>query len=395
MTKFDTIQAARAKHAPPGRSHRRGCRAAGAAPRIAAWRRRRGAPQGAGAAVIGDAGDARAGGRFADARGRAGQQPALMAQPGADRRAHARHQCRQAARPGQHRALGGVGGMAVARGEVVQSGPGRHGAGVRAVVVAAAIVQIPAQGWRGIALAFQPLPEGDAIQRGPGRIARGQGQRDGEDLASVAAAPRMQGLHLGQEAAVLRQVGLGQALHRQQAVFPAAIAQQSFLRRMDQRGFVVVGRVAAGVALDQAEVGQHLAHVGRFARGQGQVVRARRIVQAVQRAAGGVAGVFRPRHHDEIGMALARQFPGAGQAGDAGTQDRHAAGARVRGLGQRGAVAQRMAGLHAGIADLGRRLDDARAQVAGAAGDGGRGGRAQQERAALHQRMTLRQSSSK
>ena len=80
----------------------------------------------------------------------------------------------------------------------------------------------------------------------------------------------MQGLHLGQEAAVLRQVGLGQALHRQQAVFPAAIAQQSFLRRMDQRGFVVVGRVAAGVALDQAEVGQHLAHVGRFARGQGR-----------------------------------------------------------------------------------------------------------------------------
>ena len=61
----------------------------------------------------------------------------------------------------------------------------------------------------------------------------------------------MQGLHLGQEAAVLRQVGLGQALHRQQAVFPAAIAQQSFLRRMDQRGFVVVGRVAAGVALDR------------------------------------------------------------------------------------------------------------------------------------------------
>ncbi|KAG1272429.1 hypothetical protein G6F64_015510 [Rhizopus arrhizus] len=74
---------------------------------------------------------------------------------------------------------------------------------------------------------------------------------------------------------------------------------------MHQDGFVVVRAKFARAAFDDAEVGQHLAHVVQFALAAG----------------GRVAGEFRALDHDEIGVALPRQFPGAGQAGHAGAQD--------------------------------------------------------------------------
>ena len=324
----------------------------------------------------------------------AGQQPVAVAEAGADGVAQPLHQRRQAAGPGQHRALGGVGGVAVAAGEIVQPGPGRDPVIGRAVVVAAAVVQIPVQRRRGVAFALQPLPEGQRIQGAPRRVARGQHDRDAEDLAAVVADRAVQAVHQRQELAVLLDIGLGQPVHRQEAVFPTAVAQQAFLRRVRQDGLVVVGPRAKGVALGDAEVGQHFAHVGGLHRRQRQVVRAERVVQPVAVAGGGVAAVLGALDHDEIGEAFARQLPGARQAGHAGPQDRHLAAPGAGRRRQCRAIAQRVAGLHAGVAHVRRGLDHARTVIARRARGGGGGG-AQQEGTAPHQRMTLRQSSSK
>jgi hypothetical protein len=317
-----------------------------------------------------------------------------MAELARDGVAHAGGQHGQAAGPGQHRAFARIGGVPVAAGEIVQAGPGRHRVVPRAVVVAAAVVQVPVQRPGGIAFAFQPLFERDGVQRAPGRVARRQRERNAEDFAAVAAGFGAQAFDPGEKAPVLGQFRLGQAGHGQQAVFPAAAAQQPLLRRVRQHGLVIVGADLARAALDDAEVGQHLAHVGRRQRRQRQVVRAQRVIQAAAPAGGRVAAELGALHHDEIGVAFARQLPRAGQARDAGPQDRHAVPAALRRLRPGRAVAQGVAGLHAGVVDVGRGLDDARPPIAGAAGGRGRG-RAQQEAAAAHQRMTWRQSSSK
>ncbi|MNV44154.1 hypothetical protein D3C71_1359030 [compost metagenome] len=284
--------------------------------------------------------------------------------------------------------------MAVAAGEIVQARPGRNHVVVRAVVVAAAVVQIPVQGGRRVAFAVQPLLEGDGVQRSPRGVFRRQHKRNAKDLAAVVAHLGMQAVDQRQEAMVLRHVRIGQARHGQQAVFPMAVAQQAFLRRMHQDGLVVIRADVARATFDDAEVGQHLAHVGGRHRRQRQVMRAQRIVQFVALPARRVAGEFRPLHHDEIGEPFARQLPGAGQAGHPRAQDHHLMPIAGRGRGQRGAVAQRMPGLHAGIGHVSRGLDDARPGVAGRARHRRRG-RAQKKAAAAHQRMTLRQSSSK
>lgn len=169
----------------------------------------------------------------------------------------------------------------------------------------------------------------------------------------------MQPVDQRQELAVLFDIGLGQPVHRQQAVFPAAVAQQAFLRRVRQDGFVVVGPLAEGVAFGDAEVAQHLAHVGGLHRWQRQVVRAQRIVEPVARAGGGIAAVLGAFDHHEISEALARQFPGARQSGHTGPQDGHLAAAGAGRRRQRRAIAQRVARLHAGVAHLGRGLDHA------------------------------------
>ena len=82
-------------------------------------------------------------------RGQALHEPGVAVGPGEDRFAF---RCAVAGRM-----------KTVATGEVVQAGPGRHGAGTGAVVVAAAVVQIPAQAFVGEALCGQPIGKGLAV----------------------------------------------------------------------------------------------------------------------------------------------------------------------------------------------------------------------------------------
>ena len=73
--------------------------------------------------------------------------------------------------PGQHGLAGVVAGIArrvkaVAAGEVLHAGPGRHARAAGAKVVAAGVVQIPAQPGVGEALHVQPMGKGLGVQLG-------------------------------------------------------------------------------------------------------------------------------------------------------------------------------------------------------------------------------------
>jgi hypothetical protein len=79
----------------------------------------------------------------------------------------------------------------------------------------------------------------------------------------------------------LRQRGLAHALHGQQAFLPLALKKQALLRAVAQVALVVLP--APGHALAQAQFFQQVLHLARVVAGHGQVVRAQRAGNAVDR----------------------------------------------------------------------------------------------------------------
>ena len=81
---------------------------------------------------------------------------------------------------------------------------------------------------------------------------------------AIVAARLTQMPHLGKEAFVLRQFRRRHAFGGNEAILPLAVEQQSFFRRVQDIALVVVRLFRLRVALDNPQVEQDLAHVGRF-----------------------------------------------------------------------------------------------------------------------------------
>ena len=105
------------------------------------------------------------------------------------------------------------------------------------------------------------------------------------------------------EPAVLRQRGFAHALHRQQAVLPGTLEEESLLRAVTERGFVV--GPAARHAAAQAQFFEQVLHLVRVVAGHRQIVRAERAGDAADHAATRVAagGVFEFEQHEVVDTA--------------------------------------------------------------------------------------------
>ena len=235
----------------------------------------------------------------------------------------------EAVRPGEQAAVGGVGGLAAAAGEVVQAGPGRHLVGRGAVFVAADVIQIGVQARRAVALGGQPGAEADAVEAAEGRVGAGLGQGHAEGAPAVAAAGVGEGVHPGQEAPVLGGLVGAHVGGGQQAVAPGAVEEQALVGGVYERRLAEAGAGAEGLGFDHAQLVQQLAHWCRFERRQRQVVGTAGEGEggaggAVEAPAGGVAEGLRAGEQQEVVVARLGQPPGRGEAGDAAAEDRHA-----------------------------------------------------------------------
>ena len=204
---------------------------------------------------------------------------------------------------------------AVAAGKVVQPGPGRHGRGAGAVVVAATVVQVPQQPRVVDLLARQPGGKGDGVQRSvrcrPRRARAGQGEADG-----------LHARHRSGKTAVLRQCGRTGLGRRQQAIGPGAVDEQTLLRAVAQVAFF--GHRAAQLVAQQADFVQPFGHLARLRPGQRQVVRAQRAGHAGHVMAAAVAaGLDFQLQQVHVVDARTRQAPRGRQAGDARAQHQH------------------------------------------------------------------------
>jgi hypothetical protein len=206
---------------------------------------------------------------------------------------------------------------AVPAGEVVNAGPGRDVFDARAVVVAAAVVEVPAQLRVAEAFAVEPADEREGIERqqlGRDReLERGNGE-----MRRV-----LQRVDALREFAVLRQRVFAHAVHGQQAVLPFAVKEQALLRAVAKVALVVLP--AARHALAQAEFFEQVLHLGRVVARHGQVVRTQRAGDAVDHAAARVAagGVFE-FEQGEVFDARKPQCARGRKAGDAAAGDDHA-----------------------------------------------------------------------
>ena len=118
---------------------------------------------------------------------------------------------------------------------------------------------------------------------------------------------------------MLRQFFGRDAFGGNEAILPLAVEQQSFFRRVQDVALVVVRLFRLRVALDNPQVEQDLAHMGRFGRRQRQVMATGRIGQVAEMATGRVAIRLRTIDHQEILVPQLVQAPRRRQAGDAGT----------------------------------------------------------------------------
>ena len=239
--------------------------------------------------------------------------------------------------PGEHAIALGVFSAgrveAMAAGEVVQPGPcgdlGRPGA----VIVAAAIVEVPAKR-RGVETPFvQPGREGHGIERCERRAPGGSRGRHAKRAAFTCFG------HRRTEALVLRpgrcRLDSWQRVHRrQQTLVPMARHEQALLRAVAEVA-VVVGD-AATFAAAQAEFFEQGGHLGGTLAGQRQVVRAERASHAGHHMAAAVAArvVFEIEQVHVVDAGLA-QCARCSQAGDACADDQHRRAVLNRGRGQR------------------------------------------------------------
>ena len=232
---------------------------------------------------------------------------------------------------------------AVAARKVMHPRPGRHGGGARAVVVAAAVVQIPAQVRVGQPLAVEPVIKNKCIQC---LLVRWQRPVFFKKTRRNLIARTALGLgHQRGKAAVLGQGVGGDAVGGQQACLPVAIEIQPLLRAVAQVTLVI--HPAARHALAHTQVFQQMLQVGVVVAGHGQVVRPHRAGQATQRGGAGIApGFVFQLQQGVVVMPGQVQSAGSGQPGHAasGNQGVDAAEGVGRSTGSGAGVGNRAAG---------------------------------------------------
>ena len=287
----------------------------------------------------------------------------------AQRRSQPSREPAVAFRPGQHgvafRRLIARRLEAMTAREVMNAGPGRYGGDPRAVVVAAAIVQIPAQAGIGQPFAIQPLRESGRVER-PMAGGRRLRCRNRETCLAPGA------VHQVGKAAVLRQRCLAHTLQRKEALLPRAFEEQPLLRCVAKMAFVV--DPAACHALAQSQLFQQVLHFARIVARHRQVVRASgqampptsppRLLPPAASSSSSSAKSSMPA----LPQRPRRREPGHAGAGD---QDPHAAGRRGR--RPRTPIPQQMPALRAGAAQRAghlRRIAAAQQRERGAAQHG-------------------------
>ena len=275
--------------------------------------------------VVGMFGDVQGGGRDGG-RCCAGCFRRLFEGFKADVGADAAAQVGKAVRPGEY----GVVVMAACR-EVVQAGKGGDVRDALAVVVAAAVVEIPEEVRRAVVFTGEPLREGEVVELPPLPVGAAVDDGDGEDFASVGATRVFEGLDEGVEAAAVA------VFLRQEAVLPLATVEEAFSRGVDEVFFAVA------VGGEDVEVGEEVADVGAFLRGEGEVVCAARRGKSVMVVARAVAVAFRPFGDEDVAVSLAVELPRGGESRSAAAEDEGVAGVAGVCGGQGGLVAQAVA----------------------------------------------------
>ncbi|MGF6350279.1 hypothetical protein QF040_004992 [Variovorax sp. W2I14] len=200
--------------------------------------------------------------------------------------------------------------------EVMNAGPGRHLFDARAVVVAAAVVEVPAQLQVAETFAVEPARKGDGVERQ--QLGRdGHLERRNGEVRRV-----LQRVDPLRELAVLRQRVDTRAMHGQQAVLPFAVKEKALLRAVAKGALVVFP--AARHALAKAQVLQQVLHLARIVTGHRQVVRAERAGDAVDHAAARIAaGTVFEFEHSEVFDAREPQGTRGCKTSDAATGDHH------------------------------------------------------------------------
>ena len=146
--------------------------------------------------------------------------------------------------PGEHGFVGVAAG-----GKVVQAGEGGYLGDALAVVVAAAVVEIPEQAGGAVVFFFEPDGEGGLVEAAPFFVGGGMGDGDGEDFAPVAAVCAAQGFDEGVEAAA---VGI---FLWQQGILPAVLVIQALGGGVNQIDFAIQGLGLIDAVEQDAEVG--------------------------------------------------------------------------------------------------------------------------------------------
>ena len=288
----------------------------------------------------------------------------------------------EAVRPSQNGVV-----VVTARGEVMQPGEGGNLRRTRAVIIAAAVIEVPQQRWRAVAFTRQPGGEGEVVERTPFRILRGEGDGNGENLAPVAAARAFQPLDEGEKAAAVA------ILLRQQRLLPAPAKTQPFRRGIDQIRLAVAWRVAICTACKDAEVGEHFAHRDAFPRRQSKIMRATWRAQIAADEGGVVAVALNPFGKQHVAQPLPCQIPQRGQRRRTAAEDEDIAIADTRRLRPgKGSVAQLVAERQADAAhrQRWRSVEVAVGQPRRGCGDADGGGLDEKTAAIVHTDIIIR-----
>ena len=214
----------------------------------------------------------------------------------------------------------------------MQPGKGGHLRHTLPVVVAAAIVQIPPQHGRLVALLFQPLGEGDAVEPPPFFRCGTQRHRHGKGFV----ARRIFGV--AQCGDVLEKALCVCVLAGQQAAVPCAVRPHALVGLVHQIHIGIDGLGERAAALDNAQIVQHLPHMYAFGGGLRQIMRACGGVQAAfgfaERVCRLIAVALEAFGQQDVALPVPNQPPCRGQCGRAAAQNQRVAALLAR-MGQR------------------------------------------------------------
>jgi hypothetical protein len=246
--------------------------------------------------------------------------------------------------PGQHVGAAGVGGLAFAGGEVVQPGPGRHLGGGSAVVVAAAVVEVPAQVRRGELLAGEVVGKRNGVELPELHVGRRQVQGNAEGVAPIAPPGRLELFDQREKPGKLRLLGRGYAQLGNEAGLPVALDVEPVLGVVAEVVVVVDGPPVRRVASQGAGFLQKVEQLTVAYVGHGQVVGAPGVGRSLVAPRGGVAAQLRLQlYQQHVGLAVAVQPAPGRQPRHAPADNQHVSFEGVRGSGNFARVAQQVA----------------------------------------------------